>query len=227
MDERGEVAWADASITENTRGAYPLRSLEHAWHGRLAAPPKNVIFLSADAFGVLPPVARLSVDQAVYFFLSGYTAKLAGTEAGVLRPEPTFSTCFGAPFMPRPPTVYAELLRQRLLESGAAVWLVNTGWVGGPYGEGQRMPIAETRAIVTAILEGQIAQNSVSRAGRFHLDVPLGIAGVDPRRLDQRASWPSAARYDDQEAMLAAKFASNFEQYASLVSPEVLRLQPR
>jgi phosphoenolpyruvate carboxykinase (ATP) len=227
MDERGEVAWHDAAITENTRGAYPLSSLEHAWRGQLAAPPKNVIFLSADAFGVLPPVARLSVDQAAYFFLSGYTAKVAGTEAGVLRPEPTFSTCFGAPFMPRHPTIYAELLRQRLLTSGASVWLVNTGWVGGPYGEGQRMPIAETRAIITAILEGHVAQNSISRASRFHLDVPLGIAGVDARRLDPRASWPDPTRYDAQEAMLAEKFAANFEQYAPFVSSEVLRLQPK
>jgi phosphoenolpyruvate carboxykinase (ATP) len=227
MDERGVVAWADASITENTRGAYPLRSLAHAWHGQLAAPPQNVIFLSADAFGVLPPLARLSVDQAAYFFLSGYTAKLAGTEAGVLRPEPTFSTCFGAPFMPRRPTVYAELLRRRLLASGAKVWLVNTGWVGGPYGEGQRMPIAETRAIISAILADKVAQNSVKRAGRFQLDVPLSVSGVDPQRLDPRAAWADVARYDAQQAMLAAKFAANFEQYAALVSPEVLSLQPR
>jgi phosphoenolpyruvate carboxykinase (ATP) len=227
MDERREVAWADASITENTRGAYSLRSLAHAWHGQLAAPPKNVIFLSADAFGVLPPLARLSVDQAAYFFLSGYTAKLAGTEAGVLRPEPTFSTCFGAPFMPRSPTVYAELLRQRLLASGARVWLVNTGWVGGAYGEGQRMPIAETRAIITAILDGKVAPHTLRRVGRFQLEVPLGIDGVDPQRLDPRAAWRDVARYDAQEAMLAAKFAANFEQYAPLVSPEVLRLQPR
>lgn len=227
LDAGGEVAWADASITENTRGAYPLRSLAHAWHGQVAAAPKNVIFLTADAFGVLPPVARLSLEQAVYFFLSGYTAKVAGTEAGVLRPEPTFSTCFGAPFMPRRPTVYAELLRRRLLASGASVWLVNTGWVGGPYGEGQRMPIAETRAIITEILQGRIAQNGLNRSGRFHLDVPLGISGVDPRRLDPRAAWPDPARYDAQEAMLAQKFAANFEQYAPLVSDEVLRLQPR
>jgi phosphoenolpyruvate carboxykinase (ATP) len=227
LDEHGDVAWSDASVTENTRGAYPLRSLAHAWHGQLAAQPQNVIFLSADAFGVLPPVARLSVDQAAYFFLSGYTAKLAGTEAGVLRPEPTFSTCFGAPFMPRQPTVYAELLRRRLLASGAKVWLVNTGWVGGPYGEGQRMPIAETRAIISAILAGKVAQNAGGHRGRFNLDVPLGIAGVDPQRLDPRRAWPDAARYDAQEAMLAQKFAANFEQYAPLVSAEVLRLQPR
>lgn len=227
MNAQGEVAWADSSITENTRGAYPLRSLPRAFRGRLAAPPKNVIFLSADAFGVLPPVARLSLDQAAYFFLSGYTAKLAGTEAGVLRPEPTFSTCFGAPFMPRPPTVYANLLRQRLEASGASVWLVNTGWVGGAYGEGQRMPIAETRAIITAILNGQVAENAVSSAGRFQLDVPHAIAGVDSRRLDPRAAWRDSARYDAQEAMLAQKFAANFEQYAPYVSPEVLRRQPR
>jgi phosphoenolpyruvate carboxykinase (ATP) len=227
LDERGDVAWADASITENTRGAYSLGSLRRAWQGRLAAPPRNVIFLSADAFGVLPPVARLSVDQAAYFFLSGYTAKVAGTEAGVVRPEPTFSTCFGAPFMPRPPTLYAELLRRRLLASGASVWLVNTGWVGGPYGEGQRMPIAETRAIITAILTGQVAQSSFSRVGRFHLDVPAAVAGVDTNRLDPRACWQTPSRYDAQEAMLAAKFAANFEQYDALVSPDVRLLQPR
>jgi phosphoenolpyruvate carboxykinase (ATP) len=227
MDARGEVAWADASITENTRGAYPLRSLPRAFRAGLAAPPKNVVFLSADAFGVLPPVARLSLDQATYFFLSGYTAKLAGTEAGVLRPEPTFSTCFGAPFMPRPPTVYASLLRQRLEASGASVWLVNTGWVGGAYGEGQRMPIAETRAIITAILSGQVAENAVSRASRFQLDVPQAIAGVDSRRLDPRAAWRDSARYDVQEAALAQRFAANFEQYAPYVSPDVLQRQPR
>lgn len=226
MTEDGVVAWDDSSITENTRGAYPLSSLPRAWHGRVAAQPKHVIFLSADAFGVLPPVARLSHDQAAYFFLSGYTAKLAGTESGLLKPEPTFSACFGAPFMPRPPTVYADLLRKRLQASGALVWLVNTGWVGGPYGEGSRMPIAETRAIISAILGGQIAENSVSRPSRFHLDVPLAIPGVDARRLDPRRAWADRERYDAQEAMLAQKFAANFEQYVSLVSAEVLRLQP-
>lgn len=227
MNEQGEVTWGDASITENTRGAYPLSSLPRAWRGAVAAQPKNVIFLTADAFGVLPPVSRLSIDQAAYYFLSGYTAKLAGTETGVVRPEPTFSTCFGAPFMPRSPAVYAELLRQRLQASGAAVWLVNTGWVGGPHGEGQRMPIAETRAIVSAILKGEIGEGQVRPGSRYHLDVPLAVPGVDPRRLDPRQAWSDPARYDAQEAMLAAKFAANFEQYVPLVSPEVLRLQPR
>jgi phosphoenolpyruvate carboxykinase (ATP) len=223
----GDVDWDDASITENTRAAYPLSALGRVWSEPTASQPGHVIFLTADAFGVLPPVARLSLPQALYYFLSGYTAKVAGTEGGVQRPEPTFSTCFGAPFMPRPATVYARLLLERLQQARAQVWLVNTGWVGGPYGEGQRMPIGETRRIVSAILEGELTRASYRRYGRFELDVPTAIAGVRTSVLDPRSSWSDLARYDAQEGALAARFADNFRAYAGEVPSEVLDAGPR
>ncbi len=224
--QTNDVDWADASLTENTRGAYPLSSLPNVWPEEVARAPRKVIFLTADAFGVLPPLARLSLDQAAYYFLSGYTAKLAGTELNQVQPQPTFSTCFGAPFMPRPPALYARLLRQRVEAAGAEVWLVNTGWVGGGYGEGRRMPIAETRRIVSAILAGELARAPTRREPVFGLDVPLVVAGVRSSVLDPRASWPDAARYDAQAAALASKFADNFRRYAADVSDGVRRAGP-
>jgi phosphoenolpyruvate carboxykinase (ATP) len=222
----GDVDWDDASITENTRAAYPLSALGRVWPEPVAALPGHVIFLTADAFGVLPPVARLSLPQALYYFLSGYTAKLAGTEGGVQRPEPTFSTCFGAPFMPRPATVYARLVLERLQQARAQVWLVNTGWMGGPYGEGQRMPIGETRRIVSAILEGELAAASFGRFGRFGLEIPTVVAGVRSSVLEPRSSWADPTRYDAQEGALAARFADNFRVYAAEVPSEVLDAGP-
>jgi phosphoenolpyruvate carboxykinase (ATP) len=209
----GEVRWGDASITENTRAAYPLSALERVWEAPVVGAPRHVIFLTADAFGVLPPVARLTAEQIDYYFLSGYTAKVAGTEAGQLAPQPTFSACFGAPFMPRPAQQYATLLRRRVEACAARVWLVNTGWTGGPYGVGQRMPIDETRRIVRAILSNQLADAPLRREAHFGLHVPEHVPGVRAQVLDPRAAYGDAQRYDEQARSLAARFADNYAQY--------------
>ncbi|MEO8177390.1 MAG: phosphoenolpyruvate carboxykinase (ATP) [Deltaproteobacteria bacterium] len=209
----GEVAWEDASITENTRAAYPLSALERVWPNEVVRAPRHVVFLTADAFGVLPPVAKLSGEQIGYYFLSGYTAKVAGTEAGQQTPQPTFSACFGAPFMPRPALRYASLLQQRVQASGASVWLVNTGWTGGPYGVGQRMPIDETRRIVRAILSSELDQAPLRREPHFGLHVPMHVPGVRAEVLDPRAAYGDVLRYDAQARALAWRFAENFAQY--------------
>jgi phosphoenolpyruvate carboxykinase (ATP) len=209
----GRVRWEDASITENTRAAYPLRVLDRVWPHEVVQAPRHVLFLTADAFGVLPPVAKLTADQIAYYFLSGYTAKLAGTEAGQKTPQPTFSACFGAPFMPRSPLHYARLLEQRVAASGANVWLVNTGWTGGPYAVGQRMPIDETRRIVRAILSSELDRAPLRREEHFGLDVPVNVPGVRTSVLDPRAAYGDGRRYDEQARILAARFAENFAQY--------------
>jgi phosphoenolpyruvate carboxykinase (ATP) len=209
----GEVRWDDASITENTRAAYPLRALERVWPEPVVRAPGHVLFLTADAFGVLPPVAKLTPEQIGYYFLSGYTAKVAGTEAGQLAPTPTFSACFGAPFMPRPALHYANLLRQRVQACGASVWLVNTGWTGGPYGVGQRMPIAETRRIVRAILSSELDRAPLRREPHFGLHVPEHVPGVRDIVLDPRAAYGDVQRYDEQARALAARFEENYAQY--------------
>jgi phosphoenolpyruvate carboxykinase (ATP) len=221
-----DVMWGNASLTENARAAYPLEALPRVWPEPIVKAPGHVIFLTADAFGVLPPVARLTAPQALYYFLSGYTAKLAGTEGGLARPDPTFSTCFGAPFMPRPAATYARLLRRRLQTSGARVWLVNTGWVGGAYGVGQRMPLGETRRIVSAILSGELNDAPRQRRGRFGLEVPTEVAGVRQTLLNPRDSWAEPALYDRQEGMLAMRFTENFCSYAADVSRDVLEAGP-
>jgi phosphoenolpyruvate carboxykinase (ATP) len=174
-----------------------------------------VLFLTADAFGVLPPIARLSAEQAVYHFLSGYTAKVAGTERGVTEPRATFSACFGAPFMAMAPTVYAELLRTRIGEHQAAVWLVNTGWSGGPYGVGHRIELAYTRAMVRAALSGALNDAPTMRDPIFGLQVPQTCPGVPAEILDPRRTWKDAAAYDAQARKLQAMFQRNFEQYAA------------
>jgi phosphoenolpyruvate carboxykinase (ATP) len=221
-----EVAWDDASLTENARAAYPLEALPRVWPEPIVRTPGHVIFLTADAFGVLPPVAELSAPQALYYFLSGYTAKLAGTEGGSARPEPTFSTCFGAPFMPRPAATYARLLRRRLQASKARVWLVNTGWTGGGNGTGQRIPLGETRQIVSAILAGELNDVPKGRYGRFGLAVPAAVPGVRTALLNPRACWSDPALYDRQEGLLALRFTENFCSHAADVSRDVLEAGP-
>jgi phosphoenolpyruvate carboxykinase (ATP) len=212
----GEPIWSDASITENTRAAYPLAALDGVWPEDVVRAPRHVLFLTADAFGLLPPVAQLEGEQIGYYFLSGYTAKVAGTEAGTQTPTPTFSACFGAPFMPRPASYYARLLRERVAAAGARVWLVNTGWTGGPYGIGQRMPIAETRRIVHAILGQELEQVPLRRDEHFGLHVPTAVRGVRPEVLDPRAAYGDAARYDEEARSLAARFAANYAQYEGM-----------
>src|SRR5207248_11641155 len=172
----------------NTRAAYKLEQIANALPTKLAGHPQNVIFLTADAFGILPPIARLSRQQALYYFLSGFTAKLAGTEIGVTEPQPTFSTCFGAPFLPQRPSVYAHMLGEKLDRHGASVWLVNTGWTGGPVGEGERMPIAETRAMLAAALSGELDGAAFRTDDVFGSEVPVAVPGVAAPLLDPRSA---------------------------------------
>ena len=203
------------AVTENTRGAYPLDFLGSVSPTGMGGHPSNVIFLTADAYGVLPPVARLTTEQALYHFLSGYTAKVAGTEVGVKEPVATFSACFGAPFMPRHPAVYAEMLGRHLDAANPKVWLVNTGWTGGPYGVGHRIAIADSRAIVTAILEDALEGVELEPDPWFGLAVPKRVPGVAPALLDPRSTWPEPEAYDEKARALAGMFRDNFASMAS------------
>jgi phosphoenolpyruvate carboxykinase (ATP) len=211
----------DESLTENTRSAYPIEYIPNASPTGMAGHPRNVLMLSADAFGVLPPVAKLNRQQAMYYFLSGYTAKLAGTERGVTEPEAEFSACFGAPFLPLPPMTYAQLLGEKVEEHGADVWLVNTGWSGGGYGVGQRMSIAHTRAIVTAILNGDLKNVEMRTDPVFGFQVPTTCPGVPAEVLVPRNTWTDGAAYDQQAADLVTRFRTNFAKFADQVTDEV------
>lgn len=203
----------DGSLTENTRCAYPINYIDGAVIPGIGGHPKNVIFLTADAFGVLPPISKLNTDQAMYHFLSGYTAKVAGTELGLKEPQPNFSTCFGAPFMPLPPRVYAEMLGRRMHEHSAQCWLVNTGWFGGPYGVGKRMKLQFTRAMVSALIAGTLQNESFHIEPSFGFTVPNSCPGVPSEFLDARGAWKDKAAYDAAAADLAARFAKNFEKF--------------
>jgi phosphoenolpyruvate carboxykinase (ATP) len=214
LDEvTGEPDFADLSLTENTRAAYPLEALDSVAPGGTGAAPSTVVFLTADAFGVLPPIARLNAEQAVYHFLSGYTAKVAGTERGVTEPSATFSACFGAPFMSHHPLVYGDLLEARLKQSGAQVWLINTGWIGGAYGVGKRIDIAATRRLVTAALSGELDQADMRVDPNFGFEVPLNVEGLPKRLLDPRANWSDAGAYDVAAASLARMFEGNMRRF--------------
>ncbi len=217
----------DESLTENTRAAYPLGHIPGVEPTSCGGHPRRVLFLTCDAFGVLPPVAKLTPEQAMYHFLSGYTAKVAGTEKGVTEPEATFSTCFAAPFLPLHPTRYAELLRDKLARHGSEVWLVNTGWSGGPFGVGARIPLAETRALVGAVLEGSLEGAAFAADPVFGLRVPQSVPGVRPGLLRPRETWPDPAAFDAQARRLAGLFRSNFEAYAAQVSEAVRQGGPR
>ena len=203
----------DGSLTENTRCAYPINYIDGAVIPGIGTHPKNVIFLTADAFGVLPPISKLSPDQAMYHFFSGYTAKVAGTELGLKEPQPNFSTLFGAPFMPLPPKVYAEMLGRRVQEHNAQCWLVNTGWFGGPYGVGNRMKLQFTRAMVSAAIGGSLLKAEFQVEPSFGFTVPKSCPGVPAEFLDARAAWKDKAAYDKAAADLAARFAKNFERF--------------
>src|SRR5882672_2645662 len=203
----------DDSLTENTRCAYPVDYVDGAVIPGIGGHPKNVIFLTADAFGVLPPISKLTTDQAMYHFLSGYTAKVAGTEAGVEKPEPDFSTLFGAPFFPLRPKVYAEMLGRRMQEHGSQCWLVNTGWFGGPYGVGARMKLPYTRAMVNAAIGGELDKVEFETDPAFGLTVPKSVPGVPAEFLRPRDAWKDKAAYDKTAADLAARFAKNFERF--------------
>jgi phosphoenolpyruvate carboxykinase (ATP) len=216
----------DGSLTENTRCAYPLDFIANASATGRTGHPKNIIILTADAFGVLPPIAKLTPAQAMYHFLSGYTAKVAGTEKGVTEPEATFSTCFGAPFMPRHPSEYGNLLREMIAEHGVDCWLVNTGWTGGAYGTGSRMPIKATRALLAAALDGSLKDAEFRTDPHFGFAVPVAVAGVDSTILDPRSTWSDKQAYDRQAERLIAMFIDNFGKFEEHVDAAVRRAAP-
>ncbi len=209
----GSVDYADGSITENTRVSYPLEHIANSEPSGHGGHPRNVIFLTCDAFGVLPPVAKLTPEMATYHFLSGYTAKVAGTERGVTEPTGTFSTCFGAPFMPQHPAAYAKLLGEKLERHSAQAWLVNTGWTGGPYGSGQRIALADTRRMLAAILSGELGEAEFKPHPVFRVLVPQAVPDVDSGLLDPRATWADDDAYDTKARGLAQLFNANFAQY--------------
>jgi phosphoenolpyruvate carboxykinase (ATP) len=210
------------ALTENTRAAYPVDFLPNFVKSGMAGHPKTIIMLTADAFGVLPPIAKLTPEQAMYHFLSGYTAKVAGTERGVTEPTATFSTCFGAPFMVHHPTVYANLLGERIAKHEASCWLVNTGWTGGPYGVGKRMKIAYTRAMVNAAIDGRLASATFEREPFFGLSIPAAVPDVPADVLNPRNAWADAAAYDAQATKLARLFEENFKRFQAHASPGLL-----
>jgi phosphoenolpyruvate carboxykinase (ATP) len=214
-------------LTENTRACYPLHYIPNHLPAGAGGHPKNIIFLTADAFGVLPPIARLTPAQAMYHFLSGYTAKVAGTERGVTEPSATFSACFGAPFLPLHPGVYATMLGERIARHEARVWLVNTGWTGGPYGVGSRMKLPHTRAMVRAALAGALNGIRYQPDPVFGFEVPTEVPGVPPEVLAPRATWADPIAYDAQARRLATMFRENFEQYRSAVAEDVAKAGPR
>ena len=227
LDENRVPDFDDGSLTENTRCAYPLDFIPNASESGRAGHPKNIIMLTADAFGVLPPIAKLTPAQAMYHFLSGYTAKVAGTEKGVTEPEATFSTCFGAPFMPRHPSEYGNLLRELIARHGADCWLVNTGWTGGAYGTGRRMPIKATRALLTAALDGSLKDAEFRTDPNFGFAVPVAAAGVDTAILDPRSTWADRQAYDRQARRLVGMFIDNFAKFEDHVDAAILGASPR
>jgi phosphoenolpyruvate carboxykinase (ATP) len=217
----------DERLTENTRGAYPISFIDNSVPSGMGGHPRNIVMLTADAFGVLPPIARLSPEAAKYHFLSGYTAKVAGTEKGVVDPTATFSTCFGAPFLPLHPNVYAKALGERIEQHDVRVWLVNTGWTGGPYGVGSRMKIAYTRAMISAALSGALDHEGYRRHPIFNLEMPTSCLDVPSEVLDPRSTWQDKDAYDQQARKLAAMFIENFKAFEADVSPEVTAAGPR
>ena len=213
LDGHGVPDYDDGSKTENTRVTYPVHFIDDAEIPSVGGHPRNVIFLTADAFGVLPPVSKLTAEQAMYYFVNGYTSKLAGTEAGVTEPQPNFSPCFGGPFMPRPPMVYAEWLSRRISENKADVWLLNTGWTGGPYGVGERFSLPWTRTFVRRILDGSLRDAPTSAHPVFGLHMPDEVEGVPSEVLDPRNTWADTEAYDAKAAELAGKFRANDEKF--------------
>jgi phosphoenolpyruvate carboxykinase (ATP) len=209
------INYDDGSITENTRAAYPVDFIDNALIPGVAGHPRTVVFLTADAFGVLPPISKLNKEQAMYHFLSGYTSKLAGTERGVTTPEATFSTCFGAPFLPLSPLVYAKLLGEKIEKHSTNVFLINTGWSGGPYGVGKRMKLSYTRAMVTAAIEGQLNQVPYEVDPIFNLQVPTECPAVPPEILNPRNTWQDKDAYDDKATELANLFVKNITKFGN------------
>jgi phosphoenolpyruvate carboxykinase (ATP) len=217
----------DGSLTQNTRASYPITHIPNAARDGFGGHPKNILFLTADAFGVLPPISKLTKAQAMYHFLSGYTAKVAGTERGVTEPRPEFSACFGAPFMPMHPGVYAKLLGEKIEEHDAKVWLVNTGWTGGPFGVGSRMKLGYTRKMVTAVLNGELENVETFEEPFFGLQIPKHVSGVPDDVLNPRTTWADTAAYDAQAGKLVDMFVANFKQFEEGVNQEIVNAGPR
>ncbi len=226
--ETRQLDFDDASLAENSRGSYPIDFIPNASEANLGPVPANIIFLTADAYGVLPPIARLTPDQAMYHFLSGYTARVAGTEIGVTEPEATFSTCFGAPFMPRHPSIYGNLLKERIARGGVKCWLVNTGWTGGlaTMPGISRMPIKATRALLNAALDGSLNDATFRKDPNFGFEVPVAVNGVDAKLLDPRGAWADGEAYDRTAHDLVRKFVANFEEFAEHVDEGVRNAAP-
>ena len=222
-----KINFDDGSITENTRVSYPLDFISNAMEPSIGNLPKNIFFLTCDAFGVLPPISKLSPGQAMYQFISGYTAKVAGTEAGVTEPKSTFSACFGAPFLPLHPGRYARMLGNKMQENNVNVWMINTGWTGGPYGTGNRMKLKYTRAMITAALEGKLNVIEFDAHPVFGMLIPAECANVPSEILNPRNTWADKKAYDDKANYLASLFIKNFEKYKDGVSKEVLDAAPR
>lgn len=222
-----ELDFDDNTLAENSRGAYPIEFIPNCSEKNLGPVPANMIFLTADAYGVLPPIAKLTPDQAMYHFLSGYTARVAGTEIGVTEPDATFSTCFGAPFMPRHPSVYGNLLKERIAKGGVDCWLVNTGWTGGKYGTGSRMPIKATRALLNAALDGSLNNAEFRTDPNFGFKVPVSVPGVDQSILDPRSTWADQDAYDQTARKLVGQFIENFAQFADHVDESVRQSAPK
>jgi len=222
----GEIDLDDSSLAENTRGAYPLSFIPNASETGRTCMPKNIILLTCDAFGVLPPIAKLSASQTMYHFLSGYTAKVAGTEKGVTEPEATFSACFGAPFMPRHPSEYGKLLQKLIAEHSVKCWLVNTGWTGGPYGTGERMPIGATRKLLSSALTGSLLSSDMRVDENFGFEVPAAVEGVDTKILNPRETWEDKEGYDLQAQKLVKMFSDNFDVFKPYVDIDIIDAAP-
>jgi phosphoenolpyruvate carboxykinase (ATP) len=222
-----KINFDDASITENTRVSYPIHFISNALEPSVGGLPKNIFFLTCDAFGVLPPIARLTPGQAMYQFISGYTAKVAGTEAGVTEPKPTFSACFGAPFLPLHPGQYAKMLGEKMQQHNVNVWMVNTGWTGGPHGIGNRMKLKYTRAMITAALDGKLDNATFETHPVFGMAMPASCPDVPSEILNPRNTWADKKAYDDKALYLAGLFVKNFEKYANGVSAEILAAAPK
>lgn len=219
--------YADDSITQNTRVSYPLEHIDNCYKGEMAPQPKNVIFLTCDAFGILPPISKLSPEQAMYYFISGYTAKVAGTEAGIVEPKATFSACFGAPFLPLHPNKYANMLGEKIKEQGVNIWLVNTGWIEGPYGEGHRISLKHTRRLIDAATNGELDNVTFENFEVFDLQIPTECKDVPSTLLNPKNTWNNKAAYDKKREELALLFNKNFEQYKSEVTKEIISAAPK
>lgn len=226
LDENGDVDFADTSITQNTRVSYPIYHINNIQEPSVGHNPKNIFFLTADAFGVLPPISKLTPGQAAYHFISGYTAKVAGTEEGVNEPTPNFSACFGAPFMPLHPTEYAEMLSKKMKDADVSVWLINTGWTGGPYGVGNRMKLKYTRAMIAAALEGKLKDVEFTKHPIFNLMMPKSCPNVPSEVLNPKDTWDDKEAYDKKAKELAKSFKENFSKYESYANDEILSGAP-